>query len=711
LAWIANKIASLDLSLGRPDIAEQVLQQADTVFPHYPYTLQNLAQVRLAQHQPLQAIALLEQRQQLAPSPHTLYALGRAQSRAGHTGDAAATFARFVEAAEAQASMPANANLELINYYAGQPKTAADALKLAQREAARRHDVYTLDALALALYVNGIYVEADVPMQRALAVGIRSAQLFAHAGDIASKLNRHAEAARDYQSSLDADTSSEYADAAHKALASLAPTLPAAPPIPAPAGEQQSEGPRIVPSTVEPASNAGKASFPTVAPSPQASSHPAGQPEQFAQVPISLLTPKPTGTEQAIRTMQARITHSPKEAASYAGLGAAFFQRARETGNVDDYAMAEKALKTSLSLVSDDLSATAPLTTMAEVCMGEHRFSAALAYAQKALSFGSGDLSAFAIVGDAYADMGEYEQASAAYSRLQATDEDHASASRIAYVRDTRISYLKFILGDTDQAIRLMQSAVQTGLQARLPRESLAWLYFELGEYSSQAGRAQDAHQAYLAALTIHPGDYRAIAGLGKLLADQGVYAEAITLYKRAIAVVPMPIYIAELGDLYTKIGNTAEAEKQYKLVEFIGRLGHINQVLHNRDLALFYADHNRSLAESLTLAHKEFEVRHDVYTWDALAWALYKNGKLKDAQAAMEHALGNGTKDAMLLFHAGMISARLGQNARAKQQLEMAIRINPRFHVIYSDMATQQLALLGLQLKLTASDEGNYAR
>ena len=199
-----------------------------------------------------------------------------------------------------------------------------------------------------------------------------------------------------------------------------------------------------------------------------------------------------------------------------------------------------------------------------------------------------------------------------------------------------------------------MQSAVAAGTEARLPAENLAWLYYELGEYEFQAGDVGAANQAYLTALNIHPGDYRALAGLGKLRGTQGRYAEAIKLYQGAIAVVPMPIYVAELGDMYTKAGNPAEARKQYQLVEYIGLLGHINQVLHNRDLALFYADHDMKLDESLALAHKEFEVRHDIYTWDALAWALYKNGKYQEASDAMDHALRPGTRDALLLFMPG---------------------------------------------------------
>jgi tetratricopeptide (TPR) repeat protein len=443
---------------------------------------------------------------------------------------------------------------------------------------------------------------------------------------------------------------------------------------------------------------------------PQTLVSPTILPVVFAPVPAALFMPHATGTERAIQTMQSRVQRNPKDPAAYSALGAAFFQRARETGDVEDFQLAEQALNKSLDLNNADFSADAAYSTMAEVCMGEHRFSDAITYAQKALALGSGDLSSFAIVGDANADMGEYERAAVAYSRLDISG-DSASQPRDVYVRDSRTSYLKFISGDTAGAIRLMQNAVAAGTEARLPAENLAWLYYELGEYEFQAGDAAAANNAYLAALNIHPGDYRALAGLGKLRGNQGRYAEAIKLYQGAIAVVPMPIYVAELGDLYTRAGNPDEARKQYQLVQYIGLLGHINQVLHNRDLALFYADHDMKLDEALALAHKEFEVRHDIYTWDALAWALYKNGKYQEASDAIENALRPGARDALLFFHAGMIANRLGQNALAKDELRAALSINPRFHVIYAGVATQQLKLLQDQSGLTASQGQDHVQ
>ena len=406
-----------------------------------------------------------------------------------------------------------------------------------------------------------------------------------------------------------------------------------------------------------------------------------------------------------IHKAQSRVAANPKDADGYAELGAAHFQRARETGDVSEYQLAEESLNKSLQIVSTDFTAGEPLATLAEVCMGEHRFADALTYSQKALALGSGDVSPFAIVGDAYADMGEYDKAAKAYARL--TPREMTLSPRAAYARDSRLAYLRFIAGDTSGAITLMQTAVTEGTAAQLPRENLAWLYYELGEFLVQAGDTAAADAAYVTALNTHPGDYRALAALGKLRSNNGRYEEAIELYQRAIAVVPMPIFVAELGDVYTKVGNTAEAKKQYKLVEYMGLLGHINQVLHNRDLALFYADHDMKLAESLDLARKELEVRHDIYSWDALAWALYKNGKYAEAADASHKALQFGTKDSLLLFHAGMIAERTGSRDQAAKLFSQALETNPHFHLLYSLQAEKQLGLMSTQ----ATSGGHDAR
>lgn len=705
LAAIALQIASVQMSTGQIEDADQVLQQTLAAFPDYPDALEDLAKVRVAQRKYAAAVDLLRQRNQHAPNARIVYALGQALEKSGKSEQAKSAYAEFEREARRQTNTFENSNRELILYYAEQGKLA-EAMEVVSREIAARHDVFTLDAYAWALYMKGQFIESRKQIEKALSVGIRDPQIFSHAARIASKCGDENAAARYSKASLrTTDSHSENAPQASnmskssirtpdRVTTAAEPTSIPILPTPAPTPGRETTARVTDSSTVPRAPMVREIYEPALSVSPTA---------PFPPVDARLLIPLGTETDNRIRSLQKQISADPKGYKGYSHLGEAFIQKARESGDVSDYDLAEKALRKSLDLVSDDLASTEPLLALAEVYMGEHRFADALTYAQKALSLGSGDLSPFAIVGDAYTDMGEYEKALPAYSKLQPNPSTQSDFDR-AYARDSRLSYLRFIAGDTKGAIKLMKEAVAAGSQVQLPRENLAWLYFELGEHYFQDGNAAEADSSYIAALTIYPGNYRAIAGLARVRATQGRYSEAIHFYQKALAVVPMPSYAAELSDVYTKVGRIADAKKQFQLVQYIGYLGALNQVLHNRDLALFYADHDINLKTSLALAKKEFEVRHDIYTWDALAWALHKNGRNKEAAEAIAKALRFNTQDALLFFHAGMIYSSIGQKTRAKEYLSQAISINPHFHVLYAGVAKQHLAQLKRQSRQTVS-------
>ena len=89
-----------------------------------------------------------------------------------------------------------NSSRELVFYYADHAHQPAKALDVAKQEFAWRHDVYTLDAYAWALHVNGQDAEARKQIETALAVGIRDSRIFAHAGEISLKLGDRAAAKR-----------------------------------------------------------------------------------------------------------------------------------------------------------------------------------------------------------------------------------------------------------------------------------------------------------------------------------------------------------------------------------------------------------------------------------------------------------------------------------------------------------------------------------
>jgi tetratricopeptide (TPR) repeat protein len=408
--------------------------------------------------------------------------------------------------------------------------------------------------------------------------------------------------------------------------------------------------------------------------------------------PVELAGLNPSPTDQQIQTLQRQVRELPNEYQAYDGLGSAYTQKARETGDIAYFNLAEQALKKVLDLGPQDTRAVDPLVHLALVCMGEHRFTDALAFTQKAIALGSGNLAAFAIEGDAYTDLGEYEEAAVAYNTVRTVGRMTSSPETLAYMSDSRLAYLRFLHGDGEGSIALMKSAITAGLQLHVAAENLAWLYFELGERYFQSGDLCNAALSYQSGLTADPTHYRSLAGLARVRAAQGKLEDSIGLYRRSLAIIPFPAYIEELGDVYRKAGRENEARLQYDLVEYIGQLGELNRVVTNRELAMFYANQEIKLPQALALAQKELDLRHDVYTWDALAWVLYKNGRTREAAQAMDKALVLHTNDPLLLFHAGMIYQTLGQTSNAEAFLARTLKINPHFDIAHAETATRTL-------------------
>jgi tetratricopeptide (TPR) repeat protein len=184
-AWILSQMAHLELAIGNTAEAEKNLEQALTLFPGYHYALGNLAKVRIQQKRYDEAVQLLQQRHQAASHTENLFDLAEALQLAGRSEDANKAFAEFEQKSLLETNRADNSNRELIFYYADYSHEPLKALEVARREFARRHDIHTLDSYAWALHVNGQNWEARKQIEEALAVGIRDAKLFRHAGEIA----------------------------------------------------------------------------------------------------------------------------------------------------------------------------------------------------------------------------------------------------------------------------------------------------------------------------------------------------------------------------------------------------------------------------------------------------------------------------------------------------------------------------------------------
>jgi tetratricopeptide (TPR) repeat protein len=251
-------------------------------------------------------------------------------------------------------------------------------------------------------------------------------------------------------------------------------------------------------------------------------------------------------------------------------------------------------------------------------------------------------------------EIGDYDASADAYQKMVQLRPDLASYNRAAHYR--------FLVGDTGGAIDIMKKAIEAGSSSA---ENVAWCMVELGNIYFKTGQPRLAKDTFLEALRTFPSYHPAYAGLGRVLAREGDEAGAIANYLRAQGITPLPDYAAALYGLYTKSGEKAKAAKQMDLLDVIDQLARANGERANRNLVFAFADHGIKLDRALELAQGELEFRRDIYTYDALAWALYQNHRYAEAQQYMEKALKLHTPEPSFQMHAEAIKTALERAAQ----------------------------------------------
>jgi tetratricopeptide (TPR) repeat protein len=361
-------------------------------------------------------------------------------------------------------------------------------------------------------------------------------------------------------------------------------------------------------------------------------------------------------TDDRISLYNAMVQEKPENLHYQVLLAGAYIQKMRET---TDFSYVDRASKVLDRVLAADSANYEALRLRTEVELERHNFKRVVEYSMQLIGIGPQDPWNWGTMGDAYIEIGDYDKAADAYQKMMNLRPDLSSYNRAAHYR--------FLMNDVEGAIDIMKRAIDSGSTSP---ENIAWCWVELGAYYLKSNRLGEAEHAYTNALRTFPHYHPALAGLGKVYTAQGKISEAIESFTQAQAIVPLPDYSAALYDLYLRQGKQTEANRQMATIDTIDKLAKANGEKVNRNLALIYADHDHRVDRALELAQAELDSRQDVYTYDALAWALYKNGKYAEAAAAIDKAVRFHTPEPAFQVHAQKIheaalSARVAEETK----------------------------------------------
>jgi tetratricopeptide (TPR) repeat protein len=386
-------------------------------------------------------------------------------------------------------------------------------------------------------------------------------------------------------------------------------------------------------------------------------------------------------TQAKIEEAYAAVQRDPEDLGAYLTLGFAYLQNARERGDPTDYGRAELAFQ---EVLRRDPNSRSALAGKGALLLARHEFAEALAVGSRLTELAPKDPVGWGVMGDAQTELGRYDDAIKSVQRMVDLRPDLASYSRVSYQRELH--------GQLDPAIKAMEMAFRAGStnveNHEYIRVLVGNLYFAKGDLAT-------AEKTYDASLARAPDFTWALAGLARVRAAQGDLNEGISLYQRAVDRIPLPEFVIALGEMQEAAGRHDDARRSFEVARAIASLFASNGVQTDLDLALFEANHGDP-GKALEQARAAYERQPNIKAADALAWALYKAGRLDEARERAEEALRLGTRDGVFLYHAGMIAKAQGDEPAAKSYLQKAFELNPFFSPLYEREARAALTELG---------------
>jgi tetratricopeptide (TPR) repeat protein len=371
--------------------------------------------------------------------------------------------------------------------------------------------------------------------------------------------------------------------------------------------------------------------------------------------------------DREVALARRRAAAQPQRVDLREALASALYQRARLSGNLEDYAAAERAIEAAFDGANEF---EAPQLNRALIDFSVHRLDRAEQSLQilqhRILSGGTPEV--IGLAADAAFQRGRYAEALAGFRRALSLSESLPGLVRLStyYART----------GAYEEAAALLDRAALNyhGILPDVP----AWLEVQQGRLLLERGQLDAADAHFRSADRLLPGLWTAAEQRAEILALRGRREDALSAYEALVQQTGHPEFMDAVARLRREGPDPASAQEWIARGEktYREQLTMLPEASYGHALEHFLAFGRP--AEALELAQRNVALRPNGEARILLAQALFRAGRAAEAISQIEAVLATVWDTAELHAIAAQIYAGTGHKEQADAQGSRAREMNP---------------------------------
>jgi tetratricopeptide (TPR) repeat protein len=319
-------------------------------------------------------------------------------------------------------------------------------------------------------------------------------------------------------------------------------------------------------------------------------------------------TPPPSDCDTRIQYYSNKTSEHPRHYPSYALLGAAYLDKARETLDPSWLTKARSAMNRSLE-IQPNFEAFKVMTAL---CNYAHRFEDALQWGKRAAETYPTDTEVTVLLVEAYMGLGKYDEARKLLPPAGQKPADFYTASAMG---NWLVSQRRY-----KEAVDCFSKAAEFARTENV-RELVVWAEVSAAGALMDARQLDAARKRLDAAANVDEKDVRLHLHRAELLEAKGKTQEALAMAETLLQRRNDPAVHRKAFVLARKLGQTSQAQLHFDAAEKgFQRAVDAGEIYTLEALARLYYDADVRLEQALTLAEKNLQYKRDIEAQQTLA-------------------------------------------------------------------------------------------